>query len=171
MMRVLPALLWHARKACRTHRPRALQEPLSIEETAQRWVRPALREAFVGLCRGSVADYLARFGFRSELLQVMYAVSQQPAELPAWGGCLVGGWGRGWLGVGGGGAAGGSGSCDAGATDSMLPPSCSNSRLTTNTHTYTHKHAHTHTYEGAPTCRPQTASLARMAGGTPRAQG
>ncbi|KAL4420367.1 hypothetical protein ABPG77_002307 [Micractinium sp. CCAP 211/92] len=52
-----------------------LQEPLSIEETAERWVRPSLRQAFVGLCRGSVADYLARFGFRSELLQVMYATT------------------------------------------------------------------------------------------------
>jgi len=50
------------------------QEPASIEETAERHVRPQLREAFVGLCRGTVADYLARFGFKSDLLKVMYAV-------------------------------------------------------------------------------------------------
>ena len=37
-------------------------------------MRPALRQAFVGLCRGTVADYLDRFGFRSDLLKVMYAV-------------------------------------------------------------------------------------------------
>ncbi len=29
----------------------------------------------MALCRGSVGDYLARFGFRSELLQAMYAVT------------------------------------------------------------------------------------------------
>jgi len=38
-------------------------------------VRPALREAFVRLCRGSVGEYLSRFGFQSELVQAMYAVT------------------------------------------------------------------------------------------------
>jgi phytoene dehydrogenase-like protein len=52
-----------------------LAEPLSIEETAARYVRPALRDAFVALCRGSVAAYLDRFGFRSDLLKAMYAVT------------------------------------------------------------------------------------------------
>ena len=47
----------------------------SVEETAERYVRPALRQVFVDLCRGSVADYLARFGFSSELLVSMYAVT------------------------------------------------------------------------------------------------
>lgn len=55
--------------------PAWLQTPLSIEHTAERYVRPALREAFVGLCRGSIGDYLARFGFQSELLEAMYAVT------------------------------------------------------------------------------------------------
>ena len=38
-------------------------------------MRPALRAAFVDLCRGSVGAYLQRFGFRSELLQAMYATT------------------------------------------------------------------------------------------------
>ena len=55
--------------------PTWLQAPLSIEDTAERFVRPALREVFVELCRGTVGDYLQRFGFESELLQAMYAVT------------------------------------------------------------------------------------------------
>ncbi|HET9158222.1 MAG TPA: NAD(P)/FAD-dependent oxidoreductase, partial [Myxococcaceae bacterium] len=55
--------------------PTWLQEPLSIEETAERYVRPALRDVFVGLCRGSVGRYLERFEFRSDLLKAMYAVT------------------------------------------------------------------------------------------------
>jgi len=55
--------------------PAWLDEPSSIEETAERYVRPALRGAFIDLCRGSVGDYLAKFGFESELLQAMYAVT------------------------------------------------------------------------------------------------
>ena len=50
--------------------PCPTQDPLSIEETAERFVRPPLRQAFVDLCRGSVGAYLGRFGFKSELLQV-----------------------------------------------------------------------------------------------------
>jgi phytoene dehydrogenase-like protein len=52
-----------------------LEEPLSIEETAERRVRPALRSVFVDLCRKPVADYLARFDFQSDLLRAMYAVT------------------------------------------------------------------------------------------------
>jgi phytoene dehydrogenase-like protein len=52
-----------------------LAEPRPIEETAERWVRPALREAFVRLVTGSAIDYLDRFGFESELLVAMYAVT------------------------------------------------------------------------------------------------
>ncbi len=55
--------------------PTWLMEPLSIEETAERFVRPALRSAFVGLCRGSVGEYLERFGFESDLVKAMYAVT------------------------------------------------------------------------------------------------
>jgi phytoene dehydrogenase-like protein len=55
--------------------PTWLTEPFSIEETAERFVRPALRAAFVRLCRGSVGEYLDRFGFQSDLVKAMYAVT------------------------------------------------------------------------------------------------
>ena len=55
--------------------PTWLEEPLSLEETADKYVRPALRKAFVDLCRGPVSDYLERFGFRSDLIKAMYAVT------------------------------------------------------------------------------------------------
>lgn len=55
--------------------PTWLQEPLSIEETAEKFVRPALRKAFIDLCRKPVGDYLERFGFQSELVKAMYAVT------------------------------------------------------------------------------------------------
>ncbi|BCL16254.1 phytoene desaturase family protein [Micromonospora sagamiensis] len=63
--------------------PAWLAEPLPVEETAQRYVRPALRETFAALVRGSVADYLARFDFRSELLVSMYAVTDGLSGLNA----------------------------------------------------------------------------------------
>jgi phytoene dehydrogenase-like protein len=55
--------------------PTWLEEPLSIEETAARYLRPALRQVFVDLCRKPVGQYLDRFGFRSDLLKAMYAVT------------------------------------------------------------------------------------------------
>lgn len=55
--------------------PAWLAEPLPVEETARRYVRPRLRKVFVDLVRGSVAAYLDRFGFRSELLVAMYTVT------------------------------------------------------------------------------------------------
>ncbi|HWB35586.1 MAG TPA: FAD-dependent oxidoreductase, partial [Rugosimonospora sp.] len=55
--------------------PAWLAEPLPVADTAERYVRPALRQTFVDLVTGSVADYLARFGFASELLVAMYAVT------------------------------------------------------------------------------------------------
>src|SRR5205085_2380068 len=55
--------------------PTWLEEPLSIEETAQRYVRPALQRVFVDLCRKPVGHYLDRFEFRSDLLKAMYAVT------------------------------------------------------------------------------------------------
>ncbi|SCE64680.1 phytoene desaturase family protein [Micromonospora mirobrigensis] len=63
--------------------PAWLAEPLPVEETAQRYVRPALRQVFVDLVRGSVADHLARFDFRSELLVSMYAVTDGLSGLNA----------------------------------------------------------------------------------------
>jgi phytoene dehydrogenase-like protein len=63
--------------------PAWLAEPVSVEETAERWIRPQLREVFVDLVRGSVADYLARFGFATELLPAMYAVTDGLSGLHA----------------------------------------------------------------------------------------
>src|SRR6266545_2114445 len=63
--------------------PAWLAEPGSVEETAERYVRPALRQVFIDLVRGSVADYLARFEFRSELLMSMYAVTDGLSGLNA----------------------------------------------------------------------------------------
>ncbi|MDR7273351.1 phytoene desaturase family protein [Catenuloplanes atrovinosus] len=63
--------------------PAWLSPPLPVEETADRYVRPALREVFTDLVRGSVADYLARFGFASELLVSMYAVTDGLSGLHA----------------------------------------------------------------------------------------
>jgi phytoene dehydrogenase-like protein len=55
--------------------PTWLEEPFSIEETAERYLRPELRQRFVSLCRGSVGAYLDRFGFQSDLVKAMYAVT------------------------------------------------------------------------------------------------
>jgi len=63
--------------------PAWLAEPGTVEETAERYVRADLREAFVALCRGSVADYLARFGFASDLVVAMYAVTDGLSGLAA----------------------------------------------------------------------------------------
>jgi phytoene dehydrogenase-like protein len=51
------------------------EEPLSIEATAEKYVRPALRKIFVDLVRRPVGEYLERFGFKSDLLKAMYAVT------------------------------------------------------------------------------------------------
>jgi phytoene dehydrogenase-like protein len=55
--------------------PTWLEEPLSIEDTAEKYVRPALRRVFVDLCRKPIAEYLVRFDFASDLLRAMYAVT------------------------------------------------------------------------------------------------
>jgi len=55
--------------------PAWLQPPLTLEETAERFIRGPLRQAFADLCRGSAREYLERFGFRSDLVKAMYAVT------------------------------------------------------------------------------------------------
>jgi phytoene dehydrogenase-like protein len=55
--------------------PAWLAEPVSVDETAGRYVRPELRETFRRLVAGSAIEYLDRFGFASELLVAMYAVT------------------------------------------------------------------------------------------------
>ena len=63
--------------------PAWLQEPGSVEEIADRHIRSQLQSTFIDLVRGSVADYLARFGFKSELLMSMYAVTDGLSGLNA----------------------------------------------------------------------------------------
>ncbi|HSK26239.1 MAG TPA: NAD(P)/FAD-dependent oxidoreductase [Jiangellales bacterium] len=63
--------------------PAWLAEPLTVEATAERYVRAELRDVFVDLVRGSVVHYLDRFGFESELLVAMYAVTDGLSGLTA----------------------------------------------------------------------------------------
>ena len=63
--------------------PAWLEEPAPLEEIADRHIRPQLQSTFLDLVRGSVAGYLARFGFASELLVAMYAVTDGLSGLNA----------------------------------------------------------------------------------------
>ncbi|BFU42903.1 phytoene desaturase family protein [Krasilnikovia sp. MM14-A1004] len=63
--------------------PAWLEEPESVEQIADRHIRPQLQSTFIDLVRGSVADYLSRFGFKSELLVSMYAVTDGLSGLNA----------------------------------------------------------------------------------------
>ena len=63
--------------------PAWLREPARVEEIADRHIRPQLQSTFIDLVRGSVADYLSRFGFKSELLMSMYAVTDGLSGLNA----------------------------------------------------------------------------------------
>jgi phytoene dehydrogenase-like protein len=63
--------------------PAWLEEPAAVEEIADRHIRPQLQSTFIDLVRGSVADYLTRFGFKSELLMSMYAVTDGLSGLNA----------------------------------------------------------------------------------------
>ncbi len=63
--------------------PAWLAEPMTVEQTADRHIRSQLQSTFIDLVRGSVADYLARFGFKSELLMSMYAVTDGLSGLNA----------------------------------------------------------------------------------------
>lgn len=63
--------------------PAWLAEPLSIADTAERYIRPALRQTFLDLVNGDVASYLARFEFASELIVAMYAVTDGISGLHA----------------------------------------------------------------------------------------
>ena len=55
--------------------PAWLTEPLPVEQTAERYVRPALRQVFVDMVRGSAMEYLDRFGFDSPTVLAMHAVT------------------------------------------------------------------------------------------------
>jgi phytoene dehydrogenase-like protein len=55
--------------------PSWLEEPLPAEQTAAKYVRPALRKHFLDLLDRPIEEYLDRFGFESQLLLAMYAVT------------------------------------------------------------------------------------------------
>jgi phytoene dehydrogenase-like protein len=63
--------------------PAMLQEPLPLEATAERYIRPALRQIFVELVTRPVENYLSRFNFKSPLLLAMYAVTDGFSGLSA----------------------------------------------------------------------------------------
>jgi phytoene dehydrogenase-like protein len=63
--------------------PAWLAEVGSVEDVAERYIRPNLREVFTQLCRGSVADYLSRFDFASEQVVAMYDVTDGLSGLAA----------------------------------------------------------------------------------------
>jgi len=63
--------------------PSWLEEPGSAEETAERYIRPSLRRRFLDLISRPVEEYLASFGFESELLVAMYAVTDGFSGLSA----------------------------------------------------------------------------------------
>lgn len=52
-----------------------LEQPLSLAETAEKYIRPGLRDTFIRLTTEPVEEYLYRFGFETELLIAMYAVT------------------------------------------------------------------------------------------------
>jgi phytoene dehydrogenase-like protein len=63
--------------------PAWLAEPMTLHETAQRYIRTELQSTFVSLCTGSVGDYLDRFGFTSDVVKAMYAVTDGLSGLDA----------------------------------------------------------------------------------------
>jgi phytoene dehydrogenase-like protein len=63
--------------------PAWLEEPLSLEATAECYIRPALRRAFLDLVKNPVEDYLHRFNFKSDLLLARYAVTDGFSGLTA----------------------------------------------------------------------------------------
>jgi phytoene dehydrogenase-like protein len=63
--------------------PAMLEQPLSVEETASRYIRPGLRSTFLNLVTQPVEQYLDRFGFETDLLLAMYAVTDGFSGLTA----------------------------------------------------------------------------------------
>lgn len=55
--------------------PSWLEEPLSLANTAEKYIRPELQKVFMDLVSQPVEQYLSRFDFQSELLMSMYAVT------------------------------------------------------------------------------------------------
>jgi phytoene dehydrogenase-like protein len=67
---------------------------MPVEEVGDRYVRSALRESFVTLCRGTFAEYAARFGIQSGLVKAALAAdalggSFASSDTPGSGGPLL----------------------------------------------------------------------------------
>ncbi len=56
----------------------------SVEEVAERHVRPTLRESFVRLCRGSLAEYVAQFDLESALVKAALAAETLVGSFASW---------------------------------------------------------------------------------------
>jgi phytoene dehydrogenase-like protein len=69
---------------CADLAPAWIAPPGSIEDVADRYVRRELREAFVRLCRGSFAEYAARFGLQSALLKGALAADALGGSFSSW---------------------------------------------------------------------------------------
>jgi len=63
--------------------PSWLAPPLTVEATAEKFVRSELQQIYISLCRGSVRQYLDRFCFKSDLLKAMYATTDGFSGLSA----------------------------------------------------------------------------------------
>lgn len=57
---------------------------LDVEETGERFVHASRREAFVGLCRGSVGAYVEKFGVKSDLVRAAIAGATLATSFGAW---------------------------------------------------------------------------------------
>ena len=55
--------------------PSWMQSPLSLEETAVKFIRPHLRDVFVNLIKNPIEEYLYRFNFKSERVMAMYGIT------------------------------------------------------------------------------------------------
>jgi phytoene dehydrogenase-like protein len=65
-------------------KPAWFATPMALEEVAERFVRPALRAAFVRLCRGTFAEYAARFGIQSGLVKAVLAADALGRSFASW---------------------------------------------------------------------------------------
>jgi phytoene dehydrogenase-like protein len=57
---------------------------MAVSEISERYVRPALRNSFVTLCRSSFAEYAARFGIQSGLLKAAIAADSLGGSFASW---------------------------------------------------------------------------------------
>jgi phytoene dehydrogenase-like protein len=64
--------------------PAWLAGALDVEATGDRYVRPAHRDTFVALCRGSIGGYVDRFGVKSDLVKAAIAGDALMSTFGSW---------------------------------------------------------------------------------------